>query len=370
MTLTRTPSASLNGLSRLEHELAERVGRRHCVATGSGTMALTMALEVLGLPPGSEVIVPSVCCPSVPFAVVYAGLVPVFCDISAADYVLDVASVDAALSDRTRAVVGVHLFGNPAPVDELVDYTRSHSLAFVEDVAQTFGGRYRGEPLGGFGTMSITSFGHAKILSAGGGGAVFTDDADIAADLREARRVYESSRGTNAGGNHTLYEYVDPTTDRRRFLPRAVQVRLASRLFKSMSFRSLQPREAQLVSELLRQLDSNVETRNRHASLYRTLLTGRGLVHPTPREGGACFRYTVRLEDHARSRIRRELNRRGTWVSALYPALHSWFGSPRPLPVAESVAPRLVNLPVAPSCSVDDVKRIAKGLSDVLSLAA
>jgi dTDP-4-amino-4,6-dideoxygalactose transaminase len=332
-------------------------------------MALTMALEVLGLPPGSEVIVPSVCCPSVPFAVAYAGLVPVFCDISEADYVLDVAGVEAALSDRTRAVVGVHLFGNPAPVDELVEYAGSRSLTFIEDVAQTFGGRYRGEPLGRFGTMSITSFGRGKILSAGGGGAVFTDDADVAAALREARRAYESSRGTEARGQ-TLYEYLDPTTDRPRFLPRAVQVRLASRVFKSMSFRALRPREVQRVSELLPQLDDDVETRNRHASLYRTLLTGPGLVHPTPREGGACFRYTLRLEDDVRAQIRRELNRRGIWVSALYPALHGWFGSSRPLPVAEGVAPRLVNLPVAPSCSVDDVKRIAATLSELLPRAA
>jgi dTDP-4-amino-4,6-dideoxygalactose transaminase len=370
MTLTRTPSASWNDLSRLEHELAERVGRSHCIATGSGTMALTMALEVLGLAPGSEVIVPSVCCPSVPFAVAYASLVPVFCDISAADYVLDVAGVEAVLSDRTRAIVGVHLFGNPAPVDELEAYARSRSLALIEDVAQTFGGRFRGEPLGRFGTMSITSFGRAKILSAGGGGAVFTDDAGVAAALQEARRAYDSGGSADARGNHTLYEYLDPTTDRPRFLPRAVQVRLASRLFRSISFRSLQPREAQLVSELLPQLDDNVALRNQHAAMYRALLTGPGLVHPTPHDGGACFRYTVRIEDDARSRIRRELNRRGIWVSALYPALHSWFGSPGPVPVAESVAPQLLNLPVAPPCDADDVKRIAKTLSELLSVAA
>ena len=143
--MTRTAPAPGDDISKLEHELAERVGRSHCIATGSGTMALTMALEALGLPPGSEVIVPSVCCPSVPFAVAYAGLVPVFCDVSPDDYVLDTACVDAALSDRTRAVVGVHLFGSPAPVDDLVAYARSHSLAFIEDAAQAFGGRYRGE---------------------------------------------------------------------------------------------------------------------------------------------------------------------------------------------------------------------------------
>ena len=370
MTLTRTPSAPSSELSRLEHELAKRVGRSHCVTTGSGTMALTMALEVLGLPPRSEVIVPSVCCPSVPFAVAYAGLVPVFCDISEDDYVLDVACVDAVLSDRTRAVVGVHLFGNPAPADELEAYTRARSLAFIEDAAQAFGGRYRGGPLGRFGSMSITSFGRAKILSAGKGGAVFTDDAAAADALREARRVYDGRRGTDAHRNHTLYEYVDPTTDRRRFLPRAVQVRLASRLFKSMSFRSLQPREAELVAELLPELDANVERRNQHASMYRALLGTPGLVHPTPREGGACFRYTVRLEDAMRSHVRRELTRRGIWVSALYPALHSWFGSRRRLPVSESVAPRLLNLPVASPCAVDDVKRIAAALSELLRPAA
>ena len=357
-------------VSRLERELAERVGRSHCVATGSGTMALTMALEVLDLPPGSEVIVPSVCCPAVPFAVAYAGLVPVFCDISPADYVLDTAGVDAVRSERSRALVGVHLFGNPAPVDELAEYARSHSLVFVEDAAQAFGGSYHGEMLGRFGTVAITSFGPSKILSADGGGAVFTDDADLAAALREARRVHGDSRSPKGRRSYTLYEYVDPTTDHPRFLPRAVQIRLASRLFKPLSFRSLQPREAQLVSELLPRLDGNVERRNHHASLYRALLTGPGLVHPVPREGGACFRYTVRLEDDARLHIRRQLNRRGIWVSALYPALHEWFGSSQPLPVAEGVAPRLLNLPVAPPCNADDVTRIATTLTELLSVAA
>ena len=243
-------------------------------------MALTMALEVLDLPPGSEVIVPSVCCPAVPFAVAYAGLVPVFSDISPADYVLDTAGVDAVLSDRTRALVGVHLFGHPAPVDELAEYARSRSLVLVEDTAQAFGGSYRGEMLGRFGTMSITSFGPAKILSADGGGAVFTDDADLAAALREARRVHGDTRRPNARRNHTLYEYLDPTTDHPRFLPRAVQIRLASRLFKPLTFRSLQPQEARLVSELLPRLDGNVEQRNHHASLYRALLTVRGWSTP------------------------------------------------------------------------------------------
>jgi dTDP-4-amino-4,6-dideoxygalactose transaminase len=373
-SVTGSPSttvpASGHEVSRLEHELAERVGRSHCVATGSGTMALTVALEALGLPPGSEVIVPSVCCPAVPFAVAYAGLVPVFCDISRADYVLDAAAVDAVRSERTRAFVGVHLFGNPAPVDDLVEYARSRSLSFIEDVAQAFGGRHQGEMLGRFGTMSITSFRRGKILSASGGGAIFTDDADVGAALREALRAYSGSGSTDSRRKQALYEYLDPTTDRRRFLPRAVQIRLASRLFESISFRPLEPLQAQVVSELLPDLDATVETHNRHASMYRALLSGPGLVHPTPREGGVCFRYTVRLEDDARSRIRRGLIERGIWVSALYPALHEWYGSPQHLPVTESVAPRLLNLPVAPPWDVDDVERIATTLTELLSLPA
>lgn len=368
--MTRTAPAPRDDISKLEHELAERVGRSHCIATGSGTMALTMALEVLGLPPGSEVIVPSVCCPSVPFAVAYAGLVPVFCDVSPDDYVLDAACVDAALSDRTRAIVGVHLFGSPAPVDDLVAYARSHSLAFIEDAAQAFGGRYRGEMLGGFGTMSITSFGHAKILSAEGGGAVFTDDADTARALRDSPRLSGSGNTALATLSRRLYEHVDPTRPGSIFPSKAARIRLAARLFKSMSLRPLQPRQAALVSELLPHLDENIDVRNHHASLYRDLLSGAGVVHPSSRAGGACFRYTVRLEDDVRSHIRRELIRRGIWVSALYPALHDWYGAPGPLPVAESVAPRLLNLPVAPPCDVDDVKRISSALSELLRPAA
>lgn len=370
MTLTRTSAGPGHELPGLEQQLAEHVGRSHCVVTGSGTAALTMALEVLGVPPGSEVIVPSVCCPSVPFAVAYSGLVPVFCDVSRDDFVLDLASVDAVVSERTRAIVGVHLFGNPAPVDELVEYAHTRALAFIEDVAQAFGGRYRGEMLGAFGEMSITSFGHAKILSAGGGGAVFTDDADTARALRDRQRRPTTGSSILMELSRRIYEHVDPTQAGTSFPSKAARIRLAARLFKSMSFRPLQPHEARLVSKLLPHLDENVAARNQHASLYRELLTGPGLVHPTTRGGGACFRYTIRLEDDVRLDVRRELKRRGVWVSALYPALHEWFGSTRALPVSESIAPRLLNLPVAPPCDAEDVERTAAALSELLAPAA
>ena len=357
-------------VSRLERELAERVGRSHCVATGSGTMALTMALEVLDLPPGSEVIVPSVCCPAVPFAVAYAGLVPVFCDISPADYVLDTAGVDAVLSERSRALVGVHLFGNPAPVDELAEYARSHSLVFVEDAAQAFGGSYRGEMLGRFGTMSITSFGPSKILSADGGGAVFTDDADLAAALREARRVHGDSRSPKARRNHTLYEYVDPTTDHPRFLPRAVQIRLASRLFKPLSFRSLQPREARA------RLRASASTRRQRGAAEPSRVAVSSVAHRSRAGPPRSARGRRLLPLHRAPRGRRSLAHSARAQPARYLGERALSRAARlvrvsrPLPVAESVAPRLLNLPVAPPCNADDVTRIATTLTELLSVAA
>jgi dTDP-4-amino-4,6-dideoxygalactose transaminase len=366
-TASQTPGRQI---SRLEHELAEYVGRRHCIVTGSGTMALTMALEVLGLPPHSEVIIPSICCPAVPFAVAYAGLVPVFCDVAPDDYLADVARVDEVLTEQTSAIVGVHLFGNPAPIDELVAYARARALFVVEDVAQALGGRYRGEMLGRFGEISITSFGYAKILSAGGGGAVFTDDPATARKLRDDQRLLGAGRSTLASLSRRISRFVDPTQSSSTFPSRAARIRLASYLFKSMSFRRLLPREATRILELLPQLDENVAIRNQHAALYRELLTAPGIVHPSPRAGGACFRYTVRVEDDARSHIRRELGRRGVWVSALYPALHSWFGSPQPLPVAERLAPQLVNLPVAPPNDTEQVSRTSKTLVELVRPAA
>ena len=359
-----------NELSRLEHELAEQVGRSHGIVTGSGTMALTMALEVLGLPQGSEVIVPSVCCPSVPFAVAYAGLVPVFCDISSADYVLDAATVDAALSERDprgrrgpfvrqscarRRAGGVRPLslarpcrGRCAGVRRPV--SRRNARPVRGDVDHQFRTRRRSSPPEEAELFSPTT--PRPPVGCGTGNAC--PPARVPTLTSLSRR---------------LYEHVDPTQTGATFPSKAARIRLASRLFKSMSFHRLQPHQATRVSELLPQLDENVDIRNHHASLYRELLTGPGIVHPSAREGGACFRYTVRLEDDSRSRIRRELNRRGIWVSALYPALHDWYGSSRPLQVAESVAPRLLNLPVAPPCGVEDVKRISTMLSELVRAA-
>ena len=137
-----------------ERELAAYVGVSHVVGVANGTDALTIALRAAGVQPGDEVVVPSFTFYATPEAVVAAGAVPVFCDIDPATFCVTRDTVERAVTDRTRAVVPVHLFGNVAPVDEMRDL----GLAIVEDAAQAVGASLRGRPAGALGDAGTFSF--------------------------------------------------------------------------------------------------------------------------------------------------------------------------------------------------------------------
>ena len=127
-----------------ESEFAAFVGRRHCIGVANGTEALTIALRALGVRPGDEVIVPGISFFATAEAVVNAGAQPAFADIDAETHCLTAATVEPVLTSRTRALVPVHLFGNPAPMGELVDLARSRGLVVLEDAAQAAGASYEG----------------------------------------------------------------------------------------------------------------------------------------------------------------------------------------------------------------------------------
>jgi dTDP-4-amino-4,6-dideoxygalactose transaminase len=171
-------------VAAFEREFAEYHGARHCVGVGNGTDAITIALRALGVSPGDEVVVPSFTFYATAEAVVNAGAVPVFCDIDPGTFCVTRETVASALSERTRAIVPVHLFGNVAPVDDLRDL--GHPI--LEDAAQAVGARLGDRRAGTLGTAATFSFYPSKNLGAlGDGGAIVTDDHDVAALARRLR---------------------------------------------------------------------------------------------------------------------------------------------------------------------------------------
>jgi dTDP-4-amino-4,6-dideoxygalactose transaminase len=172
----------------LERELAALCGARHGVGTGSGTDALLLALKAVGVVPGDEVITSAFSFVASGTTAVMAGATPVFVDVDPATYNLDPRQVERAITPRTRAVVPVHLYGQPAAMDAICDLARARGLAVVADAAQAVGASYAGRPVAAWGDVSILSFYPTKNLGGcGDGGMVLTTRDDVAERVRLLR---------------------------------------------------------------------------------------------------------------------------------------------------------------------------------------
>ncbi len=183
-------------ITRFEREFAEYVGAEHAIATSSCTGALHLAMLAIGLGPGDEAIVPEQTWVATAKAVSYVGATPVFADVQADSWCLDPASVEAAVTERTKAIVPVHLYGHPADMDALRDVADRHGLALIEDAAPAIGAELRGRRVGALGTAGAFSFQGAKLLVTGEGGMLVTNDPDVYAKAYKAWDLgVERSRG-------------------------------------------------------------------------------------------------------------------------------------------------------------------------------
>lgn len=175
-------------LTAFEKEYADYCGARECVGVANGLDALTLSLRALGVGPGDEVLVPSNTYIATWLAISHVGATPVPVEPDERTANIDPKRLAAALTTRTRAIMPVHLYGQPAELDPILAFARQHSLKVVEDGAQAHGARYRGERLGAHGDIVTWSFYPGKNLGAlGDGGAITTNDPDLAASIRELR---------------------------------------------------------------------------------------------------------------------------------------------------------------------------------------
>ncbi len=171
-----------------EEKFALWQGSRYAVSVSSGTAALHVALTALGIGPGAEVIVPSYTFIATSFSVVQAGAVPVFADVNLEDHCISVESAEKLVTPRTKAIIPVHLYGNVADMDPILDFARQYNLFVIEDNAEAYGGSYKGRKTGTLGDMAACSFCQNKLFTTGGeGGMITTDDENLAWIARSFR---------------------------------------------------------------------------------------------------------------------------------------------------------------------------------------
>ncbi|GAA1371324.1 DegT/DnrJ/EryC1/StrS family aminotransferase [Catellatospora chokoriensis] len=203
----------VNPVAVLENSWADHFGFGHCVAVSNGTAALSLALAALGVGPGDEVIVPALSFIATGLAPVHQMAVPVFADIDPVTFNIDPDDIERRITDKTAAIIPVHLHGAPADMDRITAIAARHGIPVIEDAAQAPGATHRGRPVGGIGTAGAFSLQVSKnIPTCGEGGLLVTGDAELAAAMRRGRQfgeVIESGRDRDyisygLGWNHKM----------------------------------------------------------------------------------------------------------------------------------------------------------------------
>ncbi len=245
----------------LEQAWGRYVGKKHCLATSSGTAALHMALAALNIGPGDEVIVPAYTFLASASCILHACAIPVFVDIHRRTYTMDPALIEAKISERTKAIIPVHLHGLPAEMDRITAIAKKHNLYIVEDACQAHGAEYRGKKVGQCGDLAAFSLNSSKNLACGEGGLLVTDDQDL---------------HMRAGMLRMFGDEIDDET----------QLRVYNASILGYMYRT-QELPAALARAQLERLDEYNETRIRHCTYLTEQLRGIPGVH-TPYVPAEC----------------------------------------------------------------------------------
>jgi UDP-4-amino-4-deoxy-L-arabinose-oxoglutarate aminotransferase len=346
--------------ARFEELLAARLGARHALGASSGTAALHLALLAAGVGPGDEVVTTPMTWVATGNVILHAGAKPVFVDVERDTMNLDAVLVEAAITPRTRAVLPVHFAGQPCDEDALLAVCRAHGLKLVEDAAHALGATYKGRPIGAIGDATMFSFHPAKNVTTGEGGAVATDDDEIAARVRQLRffGLAQSPESRFGGRGHAAYDVVEAG-------------------FK-YNFSDLQ---AAIGIHQLAKLDAMNARRSELAALYREQLARVPHVAPLgsapyPHEH-AWHLMVVRIDADAltidRDGFIQGLRDAGVGAGLHFVPLHlltlyrEIAGDPRRLPVATEAHRGILTLPLFPEMTERDVGFVVDAVAKLVA---
>ena len=365
-------------LGKLRSLVTETFGVDDAVLCGSGSLALEIALRACNVQEGDEVVIPTFCCTAVVAPVLAVGALPVFADVGE-ELNLTVGTVDTALTQKTKAVIVPHLFGNPADINSIVELVHGKDIRVIDDAAQALGATTAGHSAGSFGDAGVLSFGDEKVCSGLGGGIVISRqqevlDRSLQVDL-EPPVLSMAARGFLS------------TVIRRRW--RRWTLPLQKSLSRTETNSPDSPPtpyrketmanlKAAVALNLMGTLHENLAARRARAHAYQELLGAeQRLALISHRLGSACLSQVVRVSparrgDDVATRLIDVLASAGYEAQGSYVPIHllpyyeRW--AQNSLPYAERVWPDLIELPCEPSVSFDHVERIANIVKEVVRL--
>lgn len=334
-------------VARFEQEFAAFCGVRHAIGVNSGTDAITLTLKAMNLGPGDEIITAANTFIATAEAIVHAGCKPVFVDISQDTYNLNPHELEEKITPKTKAIIPVHLYGQPADLEAIMQVARRHNLLVIEDAAQAHGAQYHGRRVGSIGDAACFSFYPSKNLGAyGDGGAIVTNDDSLALKIRHLR-----DHGSVQKYQHEMVGYNS----------------------------RLDALQAVVLSVKLKYLDQWNAMRARNAHLYNELLSEiPGVVTPQvlPDVQHVYHLYVIRLARGDRNRLQAHLKAHGIETGIHYPQpvhltkafAHLGYRE-GDFPIAERCARAILSLPMYPELRAEQIEYVAQEIQSFLKEA-
>ena len=367
----------INGpdLTRLRSSVIQELGVEEAVLCGSGSLALEIALRACGVRPGDEVVIPTFCCTSVVPPILAVGALPVLADVGK-DLNITAETVEAVLTEKTKAIIVPHLFGNPAEIAPILDLACGRSIRVIDDAAQALGATIDGRPVGSFGDAGILSFGSEKVCFGLGGGVAVSRTEGILAGNAEIQlpppRLSPALR--NFLSTMVWWRWRRWTLPAQALFSRTTSPDSPPTPYRKETMANL---NATVAASLMQTLRENIAARRTRVSAYQELLGTDECLKLVPhRPGSACLTQVVRLfprspGDDPAARLIEALGRTGYEVQGSYVPIHllpyypEWMR--RPFPHAERVWADLIELPCEPEVSLNHVGRIASIVKQVVS---
>ena len=329
-------------VSEFEEKFAEFCNSRYAISSSNGTTALHLALLALGIGTGDEVIVPSLTFISTANAVKYTGAHPIFVDSDPETWNIDPNQIESAITDRTKAIIPVHLYGHPADMDPIMEIAEYNELAIIEDAAEAHGATYKGRQIGAIGDMGCFSFYGNKIITTGEGGMVVTNDSDFAERMKIFR---DHGMSPNRRYWHTVLGF---------------------------NYRMTNLQAALGVAQLER-IESILARKRQIASNYQKELTNIPGISLPPNFSWAenvYWLYSVLIDESCYGLSRDELisvlKNEGIETRPVFPPIHTQpiYANGQHLPVAEQLSYQGLSSPSGLNLRLEDISRLAKIVRD------